>query len=77
MFIIQKSVRYSRIGNPQRTVVRMRKETLNRKFEGAQQFRALTALPEFHSQQSHGGSQPSVRGPGMSEDSYSVLLYIK
>jgi len=28
----------------------------------AQQLRALTALPEFNSQQQHGGSQPSVMG---------------
>jgi hypothetical protein len=28
--------------------------------------------PEFNSQQPHGGSQPSVMGSGVSEDSYSV-----
>jgi hypothetical protein len=33
--------------------------------------------PEFSSQKPHGGSQPSVMGSGMSEDSYSVLVYIK
>jgi len=33
--------------------------------------------PEFNSQQPHGGSQPSVMRSGVSEDSYSVLLYIK
>jgi len=33
--------------------------------------------PEFNSQQPHGGSQPSVMGLGVSEDSYSVLIYIK
>ena len=33
--------------------------------------------PEFNSQQSHGGSQPSVMGSGMSEDSDSVFIYIK
>jgi hypothetical protein len=37
--------------------------------------------PEFNSQQAHGGSQPSVMGSmhssGVSEDSYSVLTYIK
>jgi hypothetical protein len=37
--------------------------------------------PEFESQQSHGGSQPSVMGwmlsSGMSEDSDSVLIYHK
>jgi hypothetical protein len=41
--------------------------------------------PEFNSQQPHGGSQPSVMGSdangiqtsGVSEDSYSVLIYIK
>jgi hypothetical protein len=30
--------------------------------------------PEFKSQQPHGGSQPSVKGSGVSEDSYSVLI---
>jgi hypothetical protein len=38
--------------------------------------------PEFKSQQPHGGSQPSVMGSDtlfwcVSEDSYSVLTYIK
>jgi hypothetical protein len=33
--------------------------------------------PEFKSQQPHGGSQPSVMGSAVSEDSYSVLIYIK
>jgi hypothetical protein len=37
--------------------------------------------PEFNSQQPHGGSQPSVMVSdalfGVSEDSYSVLIYIK
>jgi hypothetical protein len=36
--------------------------------------------PEFNSQQPHGCSQPSVMGShssGVSEDSYSVLIYIK
>jgi hypothetical protein len=33
--------------------------------------------PELKSQQPHGGSQPSVIGSGVSEDSYSVLTYIK
>jgi len=40
--------------------------------------------PEFNSQQPHGGSQPSVKrsddpmpSPGVSEDSYSVLIYNK
>jgi hypothetical protein len=49
-----------------------------------QWLRALTYLPrgpEFNSQQPHGGSQPSVTGSdtlsGVSEDSYSVVLYIK
>jgi hypothetical protein len=37
--------------------------------------------PEFSSQQPHGGSQPSVKwdpmpSSGVSEDSYSVLIYI-
>ena len=54
--------------------------------EMAQWSRALTALldgPEFNSQQSHGGSQPSAMGSdalvssGVSEDSYNVLIYIK
>jgi hypothetical protein len=48
--------------------------------EMAQQLRALTALPrspEFNSQQPHGGSQPSVMGYGVSEDSYGILIYIK
>jgi len=35
--------------------------------------------PEFNSQQPHGGSQPSVMGSdassGVSEDSYSALIY--
>jgi hypothetical protein len=49
----------------------------------AQWFRELTTLlrgPEFNSQQPHGGSQPSVMGsvPScVSEDSHSVLTYIK
>jgi hypothetical protein len=30
--------------------------------ETAQLLRALVALPEFNSQQLHGGSQPSVKG---------------
>jgi hypothetical protein len=30
--------------------------------EMAQWLRALTILPEFDSQQPHGGSQPSVKG---------------
>jgi hypothetical protein len=30
--------------------------------EMAQRLRALTALPEFNSQQPHGGSQPPVMG---------------
>jgi hypothetical protein len=38
-------------------------------------------VPGFNSQQSHGGSQPSVMGSdalfGESEDSNSVLIYIK
>ena len=38
--------------------------------------------PEFNFQQPHGGSQPSVMGSvmpssGVSEDSYSVFIYIK
>jgi hypothetical protein len=37
--------------------------------------------PQFNSQQPHGGSKTSVMGPmsssGISEDSYSVLVYIK
>ena len=37
--------------------------------------------PEFNSQQPHGGSQPPVMGSdalsGVSEESYSVLIYIK
>ena len=36
--------------------------------------------PEFKSQQPHGGSQPPVMGlpsSGVSEDSDSVLIYIK
>jgi hypothetical protein len=37
--------------------------------------------PEFNSQQPHGGSQPSIMGSdalsGVSEESYSVLIYIK
>jgi hypothetical protein len=37
--------------------------------------------PEFNSQQPHGGSQSSVMdlmpSSGVSEDSYSVLIYIK
>jgi hypothetical protein len=42
----------------------------------------LTACPEFNSQQPHGGSQSSIMGSnahssGVSEDSYSVLIYIK
>jgi hypothetical protein len=46
--------------------------------EMAQWLRALTALPEFTSQQPHGGSQPSVMGSdGVSEDSYCVLIYNK
>ena len=32
--------------------------------------------PEFNSQQPH-GSQPSVMGSGVSEDSYSALIHIK
>ena len=32
--------------------------------------------PEFNSQQPHGGSQPSVMGSAVSEDSYSVLIHI-
>jgi hypothetical protein len=36
--------------------------------------------PEFKSQQPHGGSQPSVMrsdaSSGVSEDSYSVLIYL-
>jgi len=33
--------------------------------------------PEFKSQQPHGGSQPSgMPSSGVSEDSYSVLIYI-
>jgi hypothetical protein len=36
-------------------------------------------VPEFNSQQPHTGSQPSIMGSdalsGVSEDSYSVLLY--
>jgi hypothetical protein len=50
----------------------------------AQWLKALTALPrgpEFNSQQPHSGSQPSVMEfdalSGVSEDSYSVLIYIK
>jgi hypothetical protein len=34
-----------------------------------------TRGPEFNSQQPHGGSQISVMGSGVSEDSYSVLIY--
>ena len=53
--------------------------------EMAQWFRALTALPEVLSSvpsKPHGGSQPSVVGDlmpssGVSEDSESVLIYIK
>jgi hypothetical protein len=48
--------------------------------EMAQRLRALTALPEFNSQQPHDGSQPSVTGSdvlsGVSKDSYSVSIYI-
>ena len=33
--------------------------------------------PEFNSQQPHGGSQPSVTGSDVSENSDSVLTYIK
>jgi hypothetical protein len=37
--------------------------------------------PEFNTQQPHGGSQPSLMRSdivfGISEDSYSVLIYIK
>jgi hypothetical protein len=37
--------------------------------------------PEFNSQKPHGGSQPSLMGPGtlsgVSEGSYSVLINIK
>jgi hypothetical protein len=37
--------------------------------------------PEFNSQQPHGASEPSVMGSdassGVSEDSYSVFIYIK
>ena len=37
--------------------------------------------PELNSQQPHGGPQPSIMGSdalsGVSEDSYSVLIYIK
>ena len=34
--------------------------------------------PEFNSQQPHGGSHTSVMEPsGVSEDSYSVLIYIR
>jgi hypothetical protein len=47
----------------------------------AQPLRALTALPEFNSQQPHCGSQPSVIGSdassGVSEESNSVFTYIK
>ena len=43
--------------------------------EMAPQLRALSALLEvlssFKSQQSHGGSQPSVVGSGVSEDNYN------
>ena len=39
-----------------------------------------TRGPEFNSQQPHGASQPSVMGSdtssNVSEDSYSVLIYI-
>jgi hypothetical protein len=49
-----------------------------------QRLRALTACssrgPEFKSQHPHGGSQPSVMESDtlfcVSEDSYSVLIYI-
>jgi hypothetical protein len=47
----------------------------------AQQLKALTALLKFKSQQPHGGSQPTVMrsgalpSSGVSEDSYSVLMY--
>jgi hypothetical protein len=50
----------------------------------AQWLRALTVLPkgpEFNSQQPHGGSQPPqwdlMPLSGVSEDSYSVLIYIE
>jgi hypothetical protein len=52
----------------------------------ARWLRALTALsrgPEFNSQQPHGGSQPLVMrsnamgSSGASEDSDSVLIYIR
>ena len=42
--------------------------------------RALHALPgvDFNSQQSHGGSQPSViPSSGVFEDSENVLTYVK
>ena len=51
--------------------------------EVAQQLRALSALPEvleFNFQQPHGGSQPSVMGPGAffwCLKSDSVLIDIK
>jgi hypothetical protein len=38
----------------------------------AQRLRALTARPEFNSQQPHGGSQPSVMG----SDALSHYIYI-
>jgi hypothetical protein len=40
---------------------------------------SVVKSPEFNSQQPHGESQPSVMGSdsGVSEDSYSVLTYIK
>jgi hypothetical protein len=43
----------------------------------AQWLRTLTAIPEVNSQQPNSGSQPSVTESDVSEDSYSVLTYIK
>jgi hypothetical protein len=48
--------------------------------EMAQYLRALavfTEVPEFNSQQPHGGSQLPVMGSDVSEESDRVLTYIK